>query len=119
MINIRKKIKYIIIVMSVIVIATGSILILTAINANNKSGSKITSNTSIKSNADALNKQASEAFKNNNIAQAKTLLEKAQAQYKLINDTNGIVDTAGQLSIISKTVVTPKTITETLQTTKQ
>ncbi len=94
--NKKKLIIYIgIAILAVIIIATSTIFLL-------KSQTNTTTKTPVLTAQQVADDNKDQAIKklNSDPAAAKLLLEKALQQYKDLNDTNSIVDTEAQLSLL-------------------
>lgn len=78
------------------IISVGTVLILKAVN---KTSEQTTSEVT-KSSADKLKTQALKAVESGDTAKAKTLFEKAKAEYSTLEDTNNVVDMEAQIYII-------------------
>jgi len=96
----KKNIPYAIVAMAlVVVIAIGTIFVL---NSFKTSDMNTNPNTTVKTSADSLKKQAIEAL-HNNPTLAKSLFQQALKKYKVLGDKNNIVDVNSQLYLIAHT----------------
>ena len=97
--NSDKKRKIIIIVASIIVVAAISIGTVFILKSVNKSEPQ-TSSEVTKGSADKLKTQALKAAESGDTAKAKTLFEKAKAEYSTLEDTNNVIDMEAQIYIL-------------------
>ena len=95
----NKKRRIIIIAISVLIIAIISIGTVAILKSVNKTETQTTSKTT-KATADKLKAQALKAVEDDDKTKAKTLFEKAKAEYSALKDTNNVIDMEAQIYIL-------------------